>query len=173
MLKELIRYILMFLILIVLQAVIFNHICLFGVAIPFIFIYLLIKLPVTVSVNISMTIGFLLGLTIDIFSDTQGMNAFACLTVAALRKPILHLYLPREDDMSDPIPSVKSMGSGSYNKYAFSVCLVYCTIVFLIESFTFFNFGRLLAKIIGSAVLSFMIFYAIESFKVYRSEKRL
>ena len=49
------------LILIPAQAVFFNHLVLFNVAVPLAFIFVIITLPVTYSANRAMTIGFLLG----------------------------------------------------------------------------------------------------------------
>ena len=77
MAKEILRFIFLFLILTICQVVVFTHICLFGVAVPLVFIYFIIKLPVTLGVNWAMTVSFLLGLTVDLFSNTQGMNALA------------------------------------------------------------------------------------------------
>ncbi len=56
--KELIKYALIFLALVLSQVVVFNHICLFGMAIPLVFIYFIIKLPITLGVNWLMTLSF-------------------------------------------------------------------------------------------------------------------
>ena len=64
-------------VLILAQVLVFNHICLFGYAVAFVFIYTLIKLPISMSKEWQFTIAFLLGLVIDIFSDTLGMNTLA------------------------------------------------------------------------------------------------
>ncbi len=53
--------------LVVAQVVVFNHICLFGMAVPFVFIYLLIALPLTMGQAKVISIAFFLGLTVDIF----------------------------------------------------------------------------------------------------------
>ena len=44
--------------LILAQVLVFNRICLFGVAVPFVFLYILIKLPITLSREWMSTIGF-------------------------------------------------------------------------------------------------------------------
>ena len=54
MTKYAIKYALMFVILVVAQAVVFNHMVLFGVAVPLVFLYLIISLPVTAGTNISV-----------------------------------------------------------------------------------------------------------------------
>ena len=85
--KTILNFILLFLLLIPAQAVIFNNLILFNVAIPLVFIYLIIRLPMTVSVNAALTIGFITGLSVDIFSDTVGVNAMACTLLAFVLAP--------------------------------------------------------------------------------------
>lgn len=173
MAKTIIRFAITFVLLVLAQAIVFNHICLFGVAVPLAFIYLIIKLPVTLPVNWALTVGFALGMTIDMFSDTQGMNALACTTLAALRMPVLRLYFPREDEMPDPIPSARSLGSGVFLKYALSMTLIYCLLYFLIDSFSFFNPLRLGLETAGSTILTFIIIVAIDTLTSKSREKRL
>lgn len=173
MAKSFINFLSLFIILILAQAVVFNHICLFGVALPLVFIYLIIKLPVTMNINWIMTIGFITGISVDIFSDTQGMNALACTILSALRLPVLRLYFPREDEMSVPVSSMRSLGPAVFMKYTLSLSVIYCALFFLIESFSLFDPIRLLTKIISSSLLTFVIIVAIDALTTRRREKRL
>lgn len=173
MVKTALQFILLYVIMVLAQVIVFNHICLFGYAVPLVFIYLIIKLPMTLSTNWTLTVSFLLGLTIDIFSDTQGMNSLACTLIGALRKPVLRLYFPREDEMTNPQPSTRSLGLSVYLKYVFSISFIYCSLFFLIESFSLFNPVRLLIKIASSTLLTFIIIIAIDSLTSNRREKRL
>ena len=110
MVKTALQFVILYVLMVLTQVIVFNHICLFGYAVPLVFIYVIIKLPVTLNVNWVLTLSFLLGLTIDIFSDTQGMNSLACTILGILRKPVLHLYFPREDEMSTPQPLARRGG---------------------------------------------------------------
>ncbi|MDE5904631.1 MAG: rod shape-determining protein MreD [Duncaniella sp.] len=167
------QFILLGFILVLAQVIVFNHICLFNVAVPLVFIYLLVRLPITLSVNWMLTIGFFLGLTVDIFSDTYGMNTLACTIEAMMRKPILRLYVPREEDLTRPEPSMYSLGTATYLKYLLTLTLLYCSLIFLIEAFTFFNPVRLLMRIVFSTILSMALMIGIDSFMTPQSEKRL
>lgn len=163
MAKEILKYLLLFVALVVAQVVVFNHLCLFNVAVPLVFIYFIIKLPVNLSVNWAMTVSFLLGLMVDIFSNTQGMNALACTILAAMRLPVLRLYFPREEDMSNPEPSLRTLGPGVYMKYLVTVVALYCAMFFLIEAFTFYNWWLMLLRIGASTLLTFIILLAFDS----------
>ena len=119
----------MFITLTLLQVTVFNHICLFNLAVPFVFIYFIVRLPITMSINWILTLAFILGLIVDIFSDTHGMHALACTITAMSRRRILQLYFPREDDLTDPQPSIKTLGFGIYVKYLFTLVLFYCFLI--------------------------------------------
>lgn len=164
MTKVILRFTLLFVLLVLCQVVVFNHICLFGVAIPLVFIYLIIKLPVTLGVNKVMTLAFLLGLTIDVFSNTQGMNALACTLLSVCRMPVLKLYLPRQDDLTNPEPSLRTLGPAVFMKYAITLVTLYCAFFFIIEAFTFFDFMKLLLRIVCSSALTFVIILAFDGF---------
>ena len=171
--KTALRLTILAIVLVLAQVMVFNHISLFNVAVPMVFIYIIGRLPVTMSVNAVMTTGFFLGLTVDVFSDTYGMNALACTILAALRRPILRLYVTREEDLPDPVPSMHSLGTGTYLKYLLTLTLLYCCMIFTIEAFTFFNPLQLILRIISSTVLSMLIMTGIDSLLTPRSEKRL
>ena len=84
MTKTVIQFIALFAVLLLAQ-VICSKIVLFNVAMPVIFIYLIMRLPINLHINWTLTIAFLLGLVVDIFNNTQGMNALACTLLATMR----------------------------------------------------------------------------------------
>ena len=102
MIRTFVKFLIFSIALVLLQATVFNHICLFNVAVPMAFIYVILRLPITMNVGWVLTVGFLLGLSVDIFSDTQGMNALACTLLAMLRKPVFTLYFPRRGRNRQP-----------------------------------------------------------------------
>ena len=171
--KTTLQFLLLGLILVLAQVIVFNHICLFNVAVPMVFIYLIFRLPITLSLNWTLTVSFFLGLIVDLFSDTYGMNAVACTVVAMLKHPVLRLYVPREEDLTRPEPSMLSLGVAVYMKYLLTMTVIYCTLIFIIEAFTFFNPLQLVLRIVFSTILSMIIMLGIDSLMTSRSEKRL
>lgn len=171
--RSIINYIIMFIVLMLAQVLVCNHIILFNVATPIVFIYLIICLPISLNVNWVLTIGFLSGLCIDIFSDTLGINCLACSVLAMLRKPVFSLYTPRENDNKDISPTATSLGFTVYAKYLFTLVFFFCVVAFCAEYLSFFNFGRVVAKILFSTILSSVVLFGIDSLIVNRREKRL
>ena len=109
--KSAIGYIFSFIILVLLQVSVFNRIALFGYATPFLFLYFILKLPTTLSANWTMTLSFLMGLVIDIFSNTPGMYALASVSVAFVRRTFIALVLQRGNEEVSLVPSFRSFGS--------------------------------------------------------------
>lgn len=162
MTRTIISFIFWSLLLILAQAIVFNHICIAGLAVPFIYIYMIMRLPVTLSQKWVLTIAFFSGLAVDIFADTQGMNALACTIMAGVRPKVIRLYFPREEDMSYPQPSIQAFGTGIYMKYALSMVLVFCTVIFVTDSLTFFDPVRLLLSIMCSTILTTVLIIGID-----------
>ena len=172
MTKTVIQFIVLFVAIILLQLVC-NKIVLWGIAMPVVFIYLILRLPVNLHDGWVLTIAFFTGLLLDIFNNTPGMNALASTIMAATRRPVFNLFVSRENDMNIPIPSVDSMGVGDYFKYMATLVTLYCALIFMIQAFSLHNIGLTLARIAGSSVLSIIIIFGLDSFVSKRREKRL
>ncbi len=90
-----------------------------------------------------------------------------------VRRPVIRLYVPREEDLTRPEPSLQSLGTPVYLKYLLTMSLIYCSLIFLIESFTFFHPLQLALRIVSSTILSMLLMLGIDSLMTPRSEKRL
>lgn len=93
-----------FVVLVLLQTLVLNRISVFGVAVPILYIYFLIKLPKNRNLFYVVISGFLMGLIIDIFLNTPGMNAAATTIVATLRKPLMNIFFSKVE-YEDFVPS--------------------------------------------------------------------
>lgn len=172
--KTVVNALLLLLALVPAQAVIFNNLAIYGLALPLVFIYVLITLPVTVGANLAMTIGFLSGLAVDVFSDTPGLNALCCTVLAFVRRPVLHLYLPLDDEIGPSPLGFRSLGAETFLKYMLTMVLVYCTLVFTAEAFELFNLRLWLLRIVCSTAYTFIFLYAFASLAGRsRNEKKL
>ena len=65
------RYFFLFIVVVFLQVTIGNSIHLLGVAIPFLYIYFIIRLPLSLSVNWTLTLAFILGLVIQQYAGYE------------------------------------------------------------------------------------------------------
>ena len=171
--KTTINLLLLFVLLILGQVLLFNSLVLFGVAIPMVFIYLIITIPVTYSVNLVMTIGFITGLCVDVFSDTLGVNALCSTIVAFVRRPLFHLYIASDNDLAEQSPSLRNMGVPSFLKYSLTMAVAYCAMYFTVEALQIFDFKLYILRILCSSIYTFILIYAIANLISGRREKRL
>lgn len=160
--KTFLQFALAFVLLVIVQSVVFNRLVLFSAALAFVFIYFIIKLPVTIGASRVIFLSFLLGLCVDIFSDTPGLNALSCTISGGCRHTILRLYVAREDDMIHKIPSIRSLGAAIFSKYAFTMSLLYCLTVTLVEAFSFFQPLVLVERIAASTLLTSVLIIGID-----------
>ncbi len=150
--------------LMLLQVLVLNNVHVAGYATPFIYIYFLLKLNSGTSRNELMIWGFCLGLAIDLFSNTPGMNAAACVLLAFCRPFILRLFSPR-DNQDSIEPGFKSMGVGPFTRYVVAATFLHHAMLLLIESFSFFSFPLLLLKIVSGTLLTILCILAIEGIR--------
>lgn len=172
MTKTVIHFVLLAIVLLLVQAVC-SKIILFNVAVPFVFIYLILRMPMSWHTNIILTVGFLMGLMVDVFGNTPGMNALACTVLAGVRHSVFNAYVPRENEMADPIPSIETLGFSAYTKYMVTLVLIFCTLIFFIQAFTLRDVLLTLERIVASTLLTALILLGIDSLVSTQREKGL
>jgi rod shape-determining protein MreD len=164
MLLVYIHRILWFIGLVLIQSLVLNHIHIGGIATPLLYIYMVLKLPSGISRNELMLWAFFLGITVDIFSNTPGMNACATVALAFVRPYILRLFTPR--DIPDSIiPSARAMGFASFLKYVLSCALVHSFLLFVVELFSFSAVLVLLSRVLTCTLLTTACVIAVEAIR--------
>ena len=159
--------ILLFAALILLQTLLLNRISLFGVATPILYSYFLLKLPVGRNPYYVIVSSFLMGLIIDVFLNTPGMNAAAITIVAAFRKNILGLFFEREG-YDDFVPGITT-AAGPFVRFTIFMVLLHLTLLFFIESFTLFNLKNTLLRIATSSLITIPLILALDSLMFRRT----
>lgn len=157
------KYVLLFIVLVIAQVMVCNNILLFGVAIPFVFIYFIISLPLNLNQNLLMLISFLLGLLVDLFSDTLGLNSMACLILSVIKKPVFYLYIPKEDKFKDAVPSISTMGWLNYLKYILTLSAIFCLLIFGIEFMSVSSIIRILVMAASSTLFTLILLIASDA----------
>ena len=162
MIRLFLKHSLLFILLFLLQIVVLQQLY-FWYVVPLVYVYILIRWPSTLSPGWLLSLGFLLGLLVDINADTPGMHAAATTFVAFLRPALLKGFIPKEE-IENLEPRERSMGFIPFWKYVISIVLLHHTALYLLESFSFFDPLLLLVKIIGSALLSLLLIFLFERF---------
>ena len=150
-----------FILLVLFQVLVLNNIQFLGYINPYVYILFILALPVRTPLWFALLLAFGLGLTIDMFSNTGGMHAFATVMVAFLRNGVIKLFTAIEEG-NNPTPSFHTFGVSAYVKYAFLLVFVHHTTLFLMESMSFAHFWLMLAKIILSSLVTIVLILGIE-----------
>lgn len=154
--------IVLFVLLILLQVLLLNRIGLFGITTPVLYLYFLLKLPMGKNLFYVIISGFLMGLIVDVFLNTPGMNAAATTIVAAFRKPVMNLFFQKEE-YDEFVPGIYT-ATGPFIRFTILMVLMHLTLLFFIESFTLFNLMSTLLRIASSSFISILLIFALDSF---------
>ena len=161
---EQVRRFVLFVVLLLVQGLVLNHIHLFDCATPLIYIILVLHFRRNQSRWSALLWSFSLGLCVDVFANTPGVAA-ASMTLMGLVQPYLfELFIPR-DSADDLEPTIRSIGVSSFFLYVFIMILLYCLVFFTLETFNFFNWIQWLKCIGGSTMLTYLLVMALESIK--------
>lgn len=155
-----------FLLLVLVQVLVFNKLNFFGYINPMIYVLFLFWYPLKEKRPTFITICFLLGLTIDIFSDTLAINAAATTTIAYLRPPLMRLVF----GVNYEFQSFKLNNATRIQQFTFLALLVvlHHMVYFSLEIFSFANILLILKKtlVVGLAsIVLCLLFIALFSTK--------
>ncbi|OAB79798.1 rod shape-determining protein MreD [Cochleicola gelatinilyticus] len=119
-----------FVALVLLQALLLNHINFLGYINPYLYIIFILVFPFDGNKSLLIFLSFLLGLSIDIFSDSGGVHAAASVFIAYIRP----LALKFSFGVSYEYNMIK------LNKAPVTERIVYITIMVLLHHFILFIF---------------------------------
>ena len=161
-----------FIVMVLLQVVLFKNIGYYNVATTYPYIFFLFLLPIGLPNLLLFLICFLTGLTIDAFYDSVGVHAAACVGLALFRIFFHKITIDVELKESFNTPSLGVMGTKWFLSYVFFGAVVHHFFLFLIETFTFSNFLYTLASTILSSIFTTCIILLM-SLLVYKRKSRI
>lgn len=128
-----------FIVLVLIQVLLLNHVNFLGYINPYLYVLFLILLPFDFAQWKVIILGFLLGLTIDVFGDTDGIHAAACLVVAYIRPILLRFSF----GLSYDYQTIKFYKAPVEERFAY-ISLIVIIHHFVLFLLTFFNFDHII-----------------------------
>lgn len=117
----------------------------------------LLLLPIRTPRSLQLLLAFLLGILVDIFYNTPGLNAAASVATAYLRDPILRIIEPRGGYTSDKTPNRRLFGDQWFWQYAAILVFIQVIAYCILEEFqvptTLFFYQRLILTYIFSFII--------------------
>jgi rod shape-determining protein MreD len=165
MINSILRFGLIFILLILLQVLLFNNIQFSGYVNPYVYIMFILLLPIDIPSWLLLILSFVTGLIIDFFSGSPGMHTSATVLVAFTRPYILRIVSPSDGYESGSDPSMLSYGFRWFFFYALLVVLVHHTALFYLEVFRFAEFFRTMLRVLLSSVFSMTFILLIEFYR--------
>ncbi|MEZ4720324.1 MAG: rod shape-determining protein MreD [Flavobacteriales bacterium] len=151
-----------FLLLVIVQVLILNNIQFLGIINPYLYIYLLLVLPVDFSPNGGLFVGFLLGLTLDLFCQTLGMHTIATTFAAYCRPYIMRYMAPRDGYEFSRVPGIRQMGWLWFITYSAVVIFLHHFVLFFVEMFRMSGFWLTLGKSLGSTFMTLTLVLIVQ-----------
>ena len=144
------------------QVLVFNNLQLGGYINAFPYIYLILILPINLGRVPLLFIGFFLGLTVDVFSNTGGIHAAATTLIAFYRPLFLQAQSPREGYEVHAVPRIRTFGAVWFFLYATLLTFIHHFALFYLEVFRFSEFFHTLLKALLSSVITLVLILLIE-----------
>lgn len=146
-----------FFFLIFLQALVLNHIYLGGLINPYLYIYFILLLPFSVPGWMLLLSAFLLGAGVDLFTNTLGLNAAACVLMAFFRPMVINLVSSDANSLIGETPSLRNQGVKWFVYYAAILTLIHHFALFYLEVFRLSEFLMTFLRVILSAAFTMML----------------
>lgn len=116
---------------------------------------ILIAIPPAWDVRLSMVVAFALGLVTDLATGgVPGINAGAAVILAAVKEPLYRALVSPDGQNPAWTPTVRSLGTWTYLKYALAAYAVYLLVYVLFDGFTLTPVLFILARTILSVVVN-------------------
>jgi rod shape-determining protein MreD len=165
MINSILRFSLIFILLILLQVLLFNNIQFSGYINPYVYILFILLLPVEIPAWLLLLLSYATGAVIDVFSSSPGMHSFATVLAGFVRPYVLRVISPRDGYDSGNDPSMLTYGFRWFMTYTVLIVLIHHTALFYIEVFRFAEFFRTMFRVLISSLFSITFILLIEFYR--------
>ena len=163
--KEWSKYIIRWILIVLLQVLLIDHLQLGGLCHPQIYILCLIMLPITLPRWADMLIAAFVGLVMDIYGNCLGMHMSACIALAYARRLLIERLVSEPERISSEISS-GSIGTLAMMQLTAILTVLHHSILLMLSAWSWQHFGYTLAAILVSSIISFLLLIGYD--KIHR-----
>jgi len=150
--KQLGRYIVVML----LQVLLFDQLQLLGVCHPYIYILCLLMMPITLPHSVDMLIGAAAGMVMDVFCNSLGIHTAACILIMFLRPYLIGAFVNDKDRLNEQI-SLHAIGMEAMIKYVITMVIIHHLTVFLLAAWSWQHIGFVVMETIVSSTITILV----------------
>ena len=150
--RQIVRYV----IVMVLQVLLFDQLQLWGACHPYVYVLCLLMMPITLPHSVDMLIGALAGLVMDLFCNSLGIHMAACTLLMYVRPYLLGMVVNDKDRLNEEI-CLRTLGLGAMIQYTVTLVLVHHFAVFMLAAWSWAHIGFVLLETAVSGVVTILL----------------
>lgn len=143
-----------FVVILLLQVLVFSNVGISGSIYPAFYVYFILLLPFETAGWLLLFSAFAMGLSVDMFTNSLGINAAAAVFTAFVRPAAIRILRSAREYEPGITPGIKDLGFRWFFLYATILITVHHTALFLVEAFTFDDFLQTLRRILSSSAVT-------------------
>jgi hypothetical protein len=153
--KHFIKYLGLLPLYVVLQVVVLNEVLFSAYINPFLYVILIISLPLKTPKWFLLIYAFLLGFSIDIFSGSLGFHSTATILIAFIKPFISKITIPYNILGETDEITLKKAGNKAFITFSFFLIFIHNSCLFMIEhlSVTLALFGKIMASSLVTLII--------------------
>ena len=158
--KQIIRYVIVML----LQVLLFDRLQLGGVCHPYIYVLCLLMFPITLPHSVDMLLGAAVGLIMDICCNSLGIHIAACVLLMFIRPYLLGAIVNDRDRLNEQI-SLRALGLSGWIEYVIILVVIHHFAVFQLGAWGWSHIGFVLLSTLVSSIVTISIIVAYNMLK--------
>ena len=153
--KHFIKYLGLLPLYVLLQVLVLNEVLFSAYINPFLYVLLIISLPLKTPKWFLLVYAFLLGFSIDIFSGSLGFHSTATVLIAFLKPFISKITIPHNILGDSDEITLKKVGPKSFITFSLFLILIHNSCLFMTEhlSINLALFGKVLASSVATLII--------------------
>ena len=145
-----------YLLIMILQVLLFDQLQLWGACHPYIYVLCLLMMPITLPHSADMLIGAFAGFIMDIFCNSIGVHMAACILLMYIRPYLIGVIVNDKDRLNEQI-SLHAIGMEALLKYTVIMVLIHHLTVFSLAAWSWSHMGFVLLETIVSSTITILL----------------
>lgn len=160
-----------FLLLILLQVLVLNKINFYGFLNPYVYILFIFLLPFETPGWLLLSLSFLLGVTVDLFSGTLGLHAAASVFTGFVKPGVVKLVGEKPEYDITTQPTLREMGFKWFLAFSATMTFLHHLALNFIDVFSFKEFLQTLLRVFLSSAFTLLFILILQYIFTSRKEK--
>lgn len=160
------KYTIQFILIVAFQVLVLNNIEIAGYMNPYLYVVFILMLPANINRNLLLLIGFVLGLSIDVFENSGALHASATVLIAFIRPYLFRLMAGPANQEIERL-NIQTLGTLRFMVLAAIMVFVHHFWLFALEAFDWSELLQVIQRAFLSSLFTLLLVY-LAQILVYR-----